>query len=283
MSEISQVSHTAHWVATYRALETESAKPLFVDPFARSLAGDLGFKLLNKIPLAKALKNFFIMRTKLIDDLVLELLATQNIDVVINIGSGLDTRPYRLSVPTSLHWVEIDSAAILEYKSYLLQNYTPHCQYLSFTGSEGDFESIIRFIQSKFPQNSRILFITEGLLPYLKPQEVQVLMSMMKNSSTAAVFWIFDNAKSPIINFLGKLWQPLFPQSNLQFRAPTLTSEIFSQFSFRPYKTVSILESMIYHQRVPWSLKFLFFTSRFWISSIRNRFFSQSTVNIYSH
>lgn len=40
--EISHVSDTAHWVAVYRAMETERPDAIFRDPYARRLAGARG-------------------------------------------------------------------------------------------------------------------------------------------------------------------------------------------------------------------------------------------------
>ena len=39
------ISDTAHWVAFYRALESERPDALFRDPFARRLAGERGARV----------------------------------------------------------------------------------------------------------------------------------------------------------------------------------------------------------------------------------------------
>ena len=40
------VGLTSRWIAASRALETESSAPLFSDPLARDLAGDVGFAMM---------------------------------------------------------------------------------------------------------------------------------------------------------------------------------------------------------------------------------------------
>jgi O-methyltransferase involved in polyketide biosynthesis len=45
MSELRNISDTAHWVAFYRALESERPDALFRDPFARRLAGERGARI----------------------------------------------------------------------------------------------------------------------------------------------------------------------------------------------------------------------------------------------
>jgi O-methyltransferase involved in polyketide biosynthesis len=67
-----------------------------------------------------------IVRTCLIDDLVSRSV-DEGVDRVVDLAAGYDTRPYRLSLPASLTWVEIDSAAVLERKRELLEGERPRC------------------------------------------------------------------------------------------------------------------------------------------------------------
>jgi O-methyltransferase involved in polyketide biosynthesis len=57
-----------------------------------------------------------VVRICVIDELILRSIEQEGIDTVLNLGAGLDTRPYRLSLPSSLHWIEVDFPAILNYK-----------------------------------------------------------------------------------------------------------------------------------------------------------------------
>ena len=75
--EMTPVGSTARWVAASRALETESANPLFSDPFARELAGDAGFALLTSLwtgvtPTSGTVPEpYFVIRTRFLDDALL--------------------------------------------------------------------------------------------------------------------------------------------------------------------------------------------------------------------
>ena len=46
-----------------------------------------------------------IIRTSAIDRLINEALIA-GVDMVLNLGAGLETRPYRMKLPASLRWVE---------------------------------------------------------------------------------------------------------------------------------------------------------------------------------
>jgi O-methyltransferase involved in polyketide biosynthesis len=104
---IRHISDTALWVAVYRAKESERADAVFRDPYARKLAGDRGMQIAAAMPFAQRHSWGYIARTWLVDQ-VIEREVQQGTDMVINLAAGLDSRPYRMPLPASLRWVEVD-------------------------------------------------------------------------------------------------------------------------------------------------------------------------------
>src|SRR5947209_5000323 len=100
---IRDISDTARWVAVYRAQETERPDAVFWDPFARALAGERGEKIAQAMPFGEQNAWSFIARTVLFDRLVDKAIAG-GADLIVNLAAGLDTRPYRMSLPSSLRW-----------------------------------------------------------------------------------------------------------------------------------------------------------------------------------
>lgn len=49
------------------------------------------------------------------------------VEIIINLGAGLDTRPYRMDLPPSLVWIEVDYPHILEFKKEKVKNEKPKC------------------------------------------------------------------------------------------------------------------------------------------------------------
>jgi len=39
----------------------------------------------------------------------------RGVDVVVNLAAGLDTRPYRMDLPASLLWIEVDLPPLIAY------------------------------------------------------------------------------------------------------------------------------------------------------------------------
>src|SRR6266704_1678162 len=98
-SPIKDVSDTAFWIAYLRALESNRGDALFHDPFAAQLAGERGRKISEAMPTSRIVGWTVALRTKIIDEFI-AFAINGGVDTVFNLGAGLDTRPYRLSLPS---------------------------------------------------------------------------------------------------------------------------------------------------------------------------------------
>src|SRR6185312_9954090 len=123
---IRNISDTALWVAYYRALESERPDGLFRDPYARQLAGERGAAIAASQPFLDQNAWSLLARTYLFDQFIHQEVAL-GADLVVNLAAGLDARPYRMSLPATLHWIEVDLPAILDYKEEVLSTEKPGC------------------------------------------------------------------------------------------------------------------------------------------------------------
>src|ERR1700723_2222994 len=124
---VTNVSDTARWVAVYRAWESARPDALFKDPYAERLAGERGRAIAAKMPRQARRGWPMVIRTLLMDDLITTSIA-EGCDRVLNLAAGLDTRPYRMTLPASLDWVEADLGPMIDEKEKLLEGEKPHCQ-----------------------------------------------------------------------------------------------------------------------------------------------------------
>src|ERR1700729_4005183 len=127
---IRNVSDNARLVAIDRAVESGRPDALFRDPFARRLAGERGARIAKSNPLGarKSAAGWPIVTRTYVIDQMIQAHVAQGGDMVINLAAGLDTRPYRMELPPSLRWVEVDLPDILDYKEEILADATPVCQ-----------------------------------------------------------------------------------------------------------------------------------------------------------
>jgi len=113
-------------------------------------------------------------RTVLLDDIINKAVFQTNIKQIVNLGCGLDTRPYRMNLPADLKFFEIDVPEIIKYKTHILDsmNAKPTCKLVRITmdlSKENDW--VNQLMQAGFNKNELSLFLIEGVLIYLK-QEV---------------------------------------------------------------------------------------------------------------
>jgi len=178
---VERVQDTARWVAMARALESERPDRLFDDPFARKLAGPRGEELVKELSPGASGTWPIVTRTHIIDQLVAETVRA-GVDAVVNLAAGLDSRPYRLALPSKLTWIEVDLADVIEAKAEALRQDTPACRLERIASNLADVEERARLFAQVRERFQRTLVITEGLLCYLPPEAAlglgQALLSM---------------------------------------------------------------------------------------------------------
>jgi methyltransferase (TIGR00027 family) len=184
--EISHVSDTALMVAAARARETARPDGMVRDPYAGRLAGARGHAILDASPRGPILTFGVGMRSRFLDDLLMELIAEDRLDTVLLLGAGLDTRPWRLALPPHLVWIEADFPGILDYKSAILTD-PPRCRLERRPGDLTDASVRAAAFAGTGP---RTLLITEGLLMYLPAGTVEGIAADAAGANVG--YWIMD-------------------------------------------------------------------------------------------
>ena len=125
MTQIEHISDTAKWVAVYRAMETKRPDAIFRDPFAERLAGAQGQAIVDSMKNGRSMAWAMIVRTAVFDEIILERIRNGNVDVVVNLAAGLDARPWRMKLPPTLRWIDVDLPGILDHKTEIMKAEKP--------------------------------------------------------------------------------------------------------------------------------------------------------------
>jgi methyltransferase (TIGR00027 family) len=191
-SLVSHISDTARWVAYFRARETQRPDALFRDPYAERLAGERGFHIANTLPEGNKHEWAWVARTYLFDQFLLRELQ-EGRDLVLNLAAGLDARPYRMDLPATLHWVEVDLPEILAYKDEVLANEKPRCQLERVRVDLSDETARRALFADLGRRAKKIVVLTEGLLIYFTAEQVG---SLARDLAAGAHFqtWVVDLA-----------------------------------------------------------------------------------------
>ena len=203
MAAVENVSDTAFWVAHYRARESARPDALFHDPLAQRLAGAHGEAIARAIP-GRVMTGWIIsIRTVIIDD-YLRLAISQGVDLVLNLGAGLDTRPYRLDFIDKVTWVEVDYPDMIAYKDKQLAGETPRCKLERVKLDLADVAARQRFLAEMNARSQNILVLTEGVLPYLDNESVAALADDLRRQDHIR-FWIADYTAPQVQRFRRRL------------------------------------------------------------------------------
>jgi methyltransferase (TIGR00027 family) len=196
MPRIQDVTDTARAVAAYRALETERPGGLIRDPFAATLAGEKGMAIAESSPAIEWMSFAVSLRDRLVDETIGGVVGHPDIETVVNFGAGLDSRPWRLNLPSGLRWIEVDFQEMLEYKAKRLRKETPRCQLEQIAANilvASDREPIFRAVGDR-----PAVMITEGLLMYLSRETLEALATEMAMKSGVRR-WILDVVSKEIM------------------------------------------------------------------------------------
>jgi len=238
----------------FRAMETERPDALFRDPFARRLAGERGEQIFAQM--SKMGDWAWVMRTHLFDRAILASIE-QGVDTVVNLAAGLDARPYRLAVPPTLHWVEVDLPAILEEKEQVLRDEKPVCRLkrvpLDLANSAARRELFARVGSTA----KKALVITEGLLIYLEREEV---LSLAGDLAAAGSFrrWVVDLASPGLVRMLQKeIGRPLQDVGSPLKFGPPEGPAFFEQAGWKVADVQSPMKAAAKAGRLPFLLRLI--------------------------
>ena len=184
---IEHVSDTALWTAACRAAESERPDALFRDPYAASLAGEKGRTLAASLPSGPQVAFALAIRTVAVDRLIGSVV-TRGIDTIVNLGAGLDARPYRMKLPPALRWIEVDFGPVLDYKTEILRAHAPSCRVERIAA---DLSTDSRPLSRIGAESRSAAVLTEGVVAYLTNDEAARLSRDLA-SAPAFKWWIQD-------------------------------------------------------------------------------------------
>jgi methyltransferase (TIGR00027 family) len=251
---VRNVSDTARWAAVFRARETERPDAMFRDPYAERLAGKLGVDIANTLPEGNKHAWAWVARTYLFDQFITQELQ-QDTDMVVNLAAGLDARPYRMKLPASLQWVEVDLPEILRYKEGILANETPTCKLERVRLDLSDGNARRALFAELDHRASKILVLTEGLLIYLSAEEVS---SLARDLAAGSHFqhWIMDLASPGLLRMMQRTSGKQLSQVGAPFKfAPAEGPAFFTPHGWEPMDVRGVLKTATQFKRPPFLLR----------------------------
>jgi methyltransferase (TIGR00027 family) len=256
MSEslIRSISDTARWVAYHRATESDRRDSIFRDPYARRLAGERG-ELIGR----RLRQNAWAIaiRTYLFDSAIQKLLSREPVDMVVNLASGLDSRPYRLDLPPLLLWVEIDLPEIVDIKRHILSGEKPRCQLEVIAENLADEERRRALFAQLNDQAHHILVISEGLLIYLDDDKVTSLAADLR-ARPHFNYWLTEVVSPSVLDWMNRKWRHHFKPANVRLGfAPSDWRTFYGKRGWEPVEFKDLVQTARKLNREPAIIRLL--------------------------
>jgi methyltransferase (TIGR00027 family) len=176
---------------------------LFRDPLARILVGERGKQFSDSMGRVSRFTEWSVVSRTVIIDRFVESLIKSGVDAVINLGAGLDTRPYRMNLPKDLVWIEADYSSIISHKSAVLKDERSVCQLSRVAVDLADEEKRRAFLKQAAPDAKNVLVLTEGVVPYLSQEQVRELSADLI-SQKRFQYWITEYFHPRVYRYLRK-------------------------------------------------------------------------------
>ena len=156
-----------------RAHESRSRRPILGDHTAAEAVDriDYDFKRIHRNSLPATNQYLVALRAKNLDDWCADFLRRYPDAVVLHLGCGLDGRAFRLALPPSVLWFDIDQPSVIELRRRLYDE-TDHYRMIGSSVTDPEW-------LDRIPTGRPTLIVAEGLLMYLREDEVRQLLKRL--------------------------------------------------------------------------------------------------------
>ena len=249
-SSVRNISDTARWVAYFRARETQRTEALFRDPFAARLAGARGFEIANTLPEGNKHEWAWVARTYLFDHFLAREIE-DGADLVVNLAAGLDARPYRMHLPATLRWVEVDFPEIISYKEEILDGEKPACKLERIALDLAELDARRKLFAELDRQAKKIVIATEGLLIYFTSEAVGLLAGDLARCAHFQS-WIIDLASPGQLKLMQRTTGKQLSGAGAAFQfGPPEGPKFFSPYGWDSQEVQGLLSTAARFNRAP--------------------------------
>ena len=236
------ISDTALWAAAFYGRENKRPDALFRDPYAERLAGERGAKIAKEMKYGARHAWSWIARTHVVDQTIREQIAA-GADMVINLAAGLDTRPYRMPLPRSLTWLEIDLPGILDYKQEVLGGERAACSLERIKLDLTNVSARREVFGELGRRAKRALIVSEGLIIYLSREEVAALATDLARPPSFRN-WVLDMVSPALLRTMQKRMGSHLEQAGAPLKfAPEQGPHYFLPYGWKPVRVQSMLHA----------------------------------------
>ncbi len=216
--QIQHITGAAPWIAACRALESSRSDALFHDPLAGRVAGERAFRIARALP-----DGLWVVAIRTVAiDAFLRSAISSGVDTIVNLGAGLDTRPYRMDLPSSLRWIEVDHPGLIERKEAQLRDEAPACSVERFGLDLTEHDARQELFDRLGATSTRALALTEGVVSYLSVDEAAALADDLR-AQPSFELWVTEYLSPRRLRY----YQKHQPNQDVPVRFDPVSCEVF--------------------------------------------------------
>ncbi|MBB5154863.1 class I SAM-dependent methyltransferase [Saccharopolyspora phatthalungensis] len=168
-----------------RALDNRRPDPVLGDETADRLLDEIDFDF-RSLHMSSGDRMAVILRAKQLDDWVARYLCEHPDAVVLHLACGLDSRAFRLAIPASAQWYDIDLPDVIGLRQRLYPQTPANYRTIATSVTEQDW-------LDEIPTGRPTLIVAEGLTMYLTEADgVALLRRLVERFETGEM--MFDAA-----------------------------------------------------------------------------------------
>lgn len=154
----------------FRALDFQSHAPIVNDQWAAEVLDRFAYDN-RKLRRKSSDRYGALLRAKRLDDWTRNYLLAQPDAIVLHLGCGLDSRAFRLDIPDTVRWFDVDYPEVIELRRRV---YPDQAGYRMIGSSVTDPDWL-----DEIPADHPVLVVAEGLLMYLAADDVVQLLQRL--------------------------------------------------------------------------------------------------------
>jgi len=226
----------AYYCCGVRMQDALQPQPLCGDAYAATFMDEEGLRIYDIFKDETNCNASMLVRHRIIDDALRQLLAAHPDLCVIVIGAGFDSRPYRMAGGV---WVELDEAAVVDGKNARLP--VSECpnplQRIAIDFCVDALEDRLASITPEGP----VVVIMEGIVIYLDEDEIRRLIEPLH--------WLFpghllvcDLVNREMVQTYGRTLHEKIEGMGTAFKPVEYPEEVFTRNGYRVKSRISVVE-----------------------------------------
>lgn len=233
------ITDTAFYCCGARMLDAAKDKPICGDDYAQLFMSAYGMEIFDRFKALELSNASIIVRHRIMDDMLRQLLYTNHDLNVVTIGAGFDSRPYRLH---GGHWFELDEPELIAYKDILLpseQCDNPlHREAIDFAKED----LIDKLLQ--LPHSGPVVFVLEGVVIYLCENDIQNLLSELDYEFPKHRL-MCDLVNREMVDKYGQTLNQVLTEMGAPFQSVDHPEAIFLQSGYQAREAVSVMDASV--------------------------------------